>query len=151
MNTQSFFCWLALASLVACSSDQKTTAPPADPAEQTAKARVDELVEVARKAIYAAHGEEEEVDAILATLTEQLATDPEVTVDALVAERDRRQGYLRVTLANAGTGLQAHRFANQSSGVLSSVCHSNALAVIPRGATIARGEMVEVIPLDALV
>ena len=68
-----------------------------------------------------------------------------------VAEPGGRQEYLRVTLANAGTGLQAHRFANQSSGVLSSVSHSNALAVIPRGATIARGEMVEVIPLDALV
>jgi molybdopterin molybdotransferase len=68
-----------------------------------------------------------------------------------VAQPGGRQEYLRVTLANEGTGLQAHRFANQSSGVLSSVCHSNALAVIPRGATIARGEMVEVIPLDALV
>jgi len=68
-----------------------------------------------------------------------------------VAQPGGRQEYLRVTLANAGTGLQAHRFANQSSGVLSSVCRSDALAVIPQGATITRGEMVEVIPLDALV
>lgn len=68
-----------------------------------------------------------------------------------VARPGGRQEYLRVTLANAGEGLQAHRFANQSSGVLSSVSHSNALAVIPPGATIARGDSVEVIPLDALV
>ena len=67
-----------------------------------------------------------------------------------VARQGGRQEYLRVTLANAGTGLQAHRFANQSSGVLSSVSYSDALAVIPPGATIDLGDTVEVIPLDTL-
>jgi molybdopterin molybdotransferase len=62
-----------------------------------------------------------------------------------------RQEYLRVTLANDGTGLQAHLFANQSSGVLSSVSHSNALAVVPPGTTVAVGDSVEVILLDTLV
>jgi molybdopterin molybdotransferase len=68
-----------------------------------------------------------------------------------VASPGGRQEYLRVTLANAGKGLQAHRFANQSSGVLSSVSHSTALAVIPPGTTVAQGDVVEVLPLDALV
>ena len=61
-----------------------------------------------------------------------------------------RQDYLRVTLSNAGGGLQATPFPNQSSGVLSSVSHSNALAVIPPGISIAEGDSVEVILLDTL-
>lgn len=63
-----------------------------------------------------------------------------------------RQEYLRVTLAgaSAGDGLQASRFSNQSSGVLSSVSHSDALAVIPPATTLAEGEPVEVILLDTL-
>ncbi len=61
-----------------------------------------------------------------------------------------RQEYLRVTLVAGESGLVAHRFSNQSSGVLSSVSHSNALAVIPIGRTVARGDPVEVIPLDLL-
>jgi len=61
-----------------------------------------------------------------------------------------RQEYLRVTLENTGRGLQAVRYANQSSGVLSSVSHSNALAVIPAGSTIQQGDNVEVILLDSL-
>ena len=59
-----------------------------------------------------------------------------------------RQEYLRVTLENTQLGLQATRYANQSSGVLSSVSHSNALAVIPAGSTVQQGESVEVIMLD---
>jgi molybdopterin molybdotransferase len=61
-----------------------------------------------------------------------------------------RQDYLRVTLSNAGGGLQATPFPNQSSGVLSSVSHSNALAVIPPGISVAEGDSVEVILLDTL-
>ncbi len=67
-----------------------------------------------------------------------------------VSRPGTRQEYLRVTLANTGRGLQAVRYANQSSGVLSSVSHSNALAVIPAGATVQRGDTVEVILLDSL-
>ncbi|MEZ5503314.1 MAG: molybdopterin molybdotransferase MoeA [Halioglobus sp.] len=62
-----------------------------------------------------------------------------------------RQEYLRVTLENTPGGLQATRFPNQSSGVLSSVSHSNALAVIPAGTTVEPGQDVEVILLDSLV
>lgn len=61
-----------------------------------------------------------------------------------------RQDYLRVQLADTGRGLEASRYANQSSGVLSSVSHSNALAVIPPGHTVAEGDMVQVLLLDLL-
>jgi len=61
-----------------------------------------------------------------------------------------RQEYLRVTLENTEQGLQATRFANQSSGVLSSVSHSNALAVIPAATTVKHGDEVEVLLLDTL-
>jgi molybdopterin molybdotransferase len=61
-----------------------------------------------------------------------------------------RQDYLRVTLSSTATGLLATRFPNQSSGVLSSVSHSDALAVIPPGTFVAEGDTVEVILLDML-
>jgi molybdopterin molybdotransferase len=61
-----------------------------------------------------------------------------------------RQDYMRVTLVNTSEGLQATKFSNQSSGVLSSVSHSNAMAVIPPGTTVEQGDWVEVILLDAL-
>ncbi len=67
-----------------------------------------------------------------------------------VSKAGGRQDYLRVTLENAAAGLQARRFSNQSSGVLSSVSYSNALAVIPPGTTIAEGDEVEVLLLDLL-
>ncbi len=69
----------------------------------------------------------------------------------VVGKPGGRQEYLRVTLGNDGTELQANLFANQSSGVLSSVSHSNALAVIPPGTRVEVGDLLEVIPLDALV
>jgi molybdopterin molybdotransferase len=61
-----------------------------------------------------------------------------------------RQDYLRVTLSDTGAGLEATPFPNQGSGVLSSVSHSNALAVIPPGTIVAEGDRVEVILLDML-
>jgi molybdopterin molybdotransferase len=61
-----------------------------------------------------------------------------------------RQEYLRVSLRAAGPELEARRFGNQSSGVLSSVSHSNALAVIPPGTTVAEGDRVQVLLLDLL-
>jgi molybdopterin molybdotransferase len=61
-----------------------------------------------------------------------------------------RQNYLRVTIENTEQGLQAAIFANQSSGVLSSVSHSNALAVVPPGVTVSVGDVLEVILLDSI-
>ena len=61
-----------------------------------------------------------------------------------------RQEYLRVMLSHSPAGLIATAFDNQSSGVLSSVSRSNALALIPIGVTIAPGDDVEIIPLAQL-
>ena len=61
-----------------------------------------------------------------------------------------RQEYLRVTLTNGPGGPEARRFANQSSGVLSSVSHCNALAVIPPGIVVTEGDSLEVLLLDSL-
>ena len=61
-----------------------------------------------------------------------------------------RQEYRRVTVCSTERGLEAMDFGNQSSGVLSSVSHSNALAVIPPGEVISEGGEVEVILLDHL-
>ena len=71
--------------------------------------------------------------------------------DFAVNKPGGRQNYLRVTVEATETGLLAKKFPNQSSGVLRSVSHSNALAVIPPGATVAQGDQVEVILLDLVV
>jgi len=77
---------------------------------------------------------------------------PGLTVRAAFAvERPgTRQEYLRVTVADNGDGPEARLFPNQSSGVLSSVSYSNALAVIPPGTTVAPGDGVDVLLLDTL-
>lgn len=62
----------------------------------------------------------------------------------------KRQEYLRVEVCASENGLTATPFNNQSSGVLSSISRSNALAVIPIGATIEPGDEVEIIPLSNL-
>jgi len=61
-----------------------------------------------------------------------------------------RQEYRRVTVQNTAAGLVAHDYNNQSSGVLSSVSHSNAFAVIPPGEIATEGELIEVMLLDHL-
>lgn len=61
-----------------------------------------------------------------------------------------RQEYRRVTVRNTANGLEAADYGNQSSGVLSSVSHSNAFAVIPPGSVIEKGDPVEVMLLDHL-
>jgi molybdopterin molybdotransferase len=63
---------------------------------------------------------------------------------------ESRQEYLRVTLSESSQGLIARAFGNQSSGVLSSLSRSNALAVIPVGTVVKPGDKVEVIPLALL-
>lgn len=61
-----------------------------------------------------------------------------------------RQEYLRATVSSEDGGMTVSAFSNQSSGVLSSVSRSNALAVIPPGTTVAEGDTVEVLLLDLL-
>lgn len=61
-----------------------------------------------------------------------------------------RQDYVRVTLDRDERGLVARRFSNQSSGVLSSVSRSDALAVVPAGTMVKEGDELEVLLLDLL-
>ena len=61
-----------------------------------------------------------------------------------------RQDYLRVVLENTSQGLSAKKFSNQSSGVLRSVSHSHALAVIPPGRVVSEGDALEIILLDSI-
>ena len=87
----------------------------------------------------------------------QGASDGELTPPGLkvraafaVERPGTRQEYLRVTVVSSGEGPEARLFPNQSSGVLSSVSYSNALAVIPPGTTVAPGDAVDVLLLDTL-
>jgi molybdopterin molybdotransferase len=82
----------------------------------------------------------------------QEAAPPTLTARAgfTVGRAGGRQEYLRVTLIYTDEGLLANRLSNQSSGVLSSVSHSNALAIIPVGKTVEPGDLVEVLLLDLL-
>tara|TARA_B110000467_G_C17901273_1_gene255017 strand:- start:10 stop:558 length:549 start_codon:yes stop_codon:yes gene_type:complete len=67
-----------------------------------------------------------------------------------VSKPGGRQDYLRVIVENTSQGLLAKKFSNQSSGVLSSVSYSNALAVIPPGAVVSEGDTLEIILLDSI-
>ncbi len=70
--------------------------------------------------------------------------------DFAVRKPGDRQEYLRVTVAATMQGLRATPYPEQSSGALSSVSHSNALAVIPVGAAVEPGDLVDVLLLDLL-
>jgi len=61
---------------------------------------------------------------------------------------DRRQEFLRARI-NARGGLE--RFANQSSGVLTSAVWADGLVDNPAGTTIARGDLVRLIPFAQLL
>lgn len=61
-----------------------------------------------------------------------------------------RQEYLRARVMPSATGLQVDIHPQQSSGALTSVSWCNALAVIPIGVTLQRGDGVEVIFLRDL-
>jgi len=61
-----------------------------------------------------------------------------------------RLEYMRARVSAEGGDLVAELHPNQSSGVLSSVSWANALAVIPPGTAVNRGDTVEVLLLDQL-
>jgi molybdopterin molybdotransferase len=63
---------------------------------------------------------------------------------------DSRQEYLRVSMTAGHDGLLVVPFANQSSGVLSSVCSSNALACVPPATCVTEGDWLDVALLDSL-
>ena len=74
---------------------------------------------------------------------------PVVTARALapIGNRDRRRGYLRVTLTAEGGGYGARLTGTQSSGVLRSMVAADGLAVVPGDTTIEPGQPVQVILL----
>jgi molybdopterin molybdotransferase len=74
---------------------------------------------------------------------------PTITARALapIANRDRRRGYLRVTLTPADDGYGARLTGTQSSGVLRSMVAADGLAVVPGETTVQPGEPVKVIVL----
>ncbi|EAQ98500.1 molybdopterin molybdotransferase MoeA [Congregibacter litoralis] len=71
--------------------------------------------------------------------------------DFTVASPGSRQEYLRVSLSERDSELWAAPYANQSSGVLSSLSASNALAVVPVGETIENGQWLQVMRLDDML
>ena len=83
-------------------------------------------------------------------VTDSATPSLQVRAGFTVERPGSRQEYLRVTVEDSPEGLVACSYANQSSGVLSSVSHSNALAVIPPGTAVAQGDAVEVLLLDLL-
>ena len=83
-------------------------------------------------------------------VTDSATPSLQVRAGFTVERPGSRQEYLRVTVEDSPAGLVACSYANQSSGVLSSVSHSNALAVIPPGTAVAPGDAVEVLLLDLL-
>jgi molybdopterin molybdotransferase len=74
---------------------------------------------------------------------------PVVTARALapIGNRDRRRGYLRVTLTPEGDAHGARLTGTQSSGVLRSMVAADGLAVVPGDTTIEPGQPVKVILL----
>lgn len=62
-----------------------------------------------------------------------------------------RTEFLRAATSLRDGELWATPFPNQSSGVLSSVSASNALAVLDRGATVSHGDAIEVLLLDEML
>jgi molybdopterin molybdotransferase len=61
-----------------------------------------------------------------------------------------RRDFIRVSVLPGPDGPVAQAFGNQSSGVLSSVADSNALAIVPEGTVVSEGDELEVILLSEL-
>ncbi|MFL0801926.1 MAG: molybdopterin molybdotransferase MoeA [Agarilytica sp.] len=67
-------------------------------------------------------------------------------IDFSIDTPRQRPEYVRVKIDNNTVS----RFPNQSSGVLSSICWADALALIPSQQTLAQGDLVKVFPLESL-
>ena len=60
-----------------------------------------------------------------------------------VSKAGRRQEYLRVRVQQDGAGTVLEKHPNQSSGMLSSACWADGLAVLPVGKRVAPGDVLE--------
>jgi molybdopterin molybdotransferase len=80
-------------------------------------------------------------------------TLPEFTVKAgfETGSTTQRQEYLRTRLVMQEGELYAEKYANQSSGVLSSVSWADSLVVVPPGESVSRGQPVKVLLFDSLL
>lgn len=68
--------------------------------------------------------------------------------DFTVSRPGSRQEFLRVTTRQIDGELWVSPYANQSSGVLSSVSGSDALAIVPVGSTVDRGQTIQILRID---
>lgn len=71
--------------------------------------------------------------------------------DFQISKAGSRREYLRVNLSIQDGVLWARPFDNQSSGVLSSVSNSDALAEIPEGEVLNYGDSILVLPMEGLL
>lgn len=71
--------------------------------------------------------------------------------DFTVSRPGSRQEFLRVITEQVNGELWVSPYANQSSGVLSSVSASDALAIVPMGDTIDRGQTIHILRIDDLL
>ncbi len=71
--------------------------------------------------------------------------------DFAVPRPGSRREFLRVTTRVEGGELWATPYVNQSSGVLTSVSASDALAMVPEHRTLAHGDAIEILPLHRLM
>ncbi len=62
-------------------------------------------------------------------------------------KRQSRPEFIRARIASG----KIERFPNQSSGVLTSVCWADALALVPANTPVRRGDLLTVYPLDSLM
>ncbi|MFL0810009.1 MAG: molybdopterin molybdotransferase MoeA [Agarilytica sp.] len=87
---------------------------------------------------------------VIKKLQGQMLESPfSITVPACfeISKKKSRPELMRVSVSNKG----AEAFPNQSSGVLSSVTWSNALALIPSQTLINEGDPVRIFPIDTLL
>lgn len=71
--------------------------------------------------------------------------------DFSVPRAGSRREFLRVATRLDGGRLWATPYGNQSSGVLTSVSASDALAIVPEGRTLERGDAITILALDRLL
>lgn len=71
--------------------------------------------------------------------------------DFTVSRPGSRREFLRVTTRVQSGELWATPYANQSSGVLTSISASDALAIVPEQSTLAHGDAIQVLPLHQMM
>jgi molybdopterin molybdotransferase len=64
----------------------------------------------------------------------------------------KRRDYLRVRVRPDGTGgFELQPFPHQGSGVMTSICWADGLAVVPDGVTVRKGDPLDFLSFDELL